>query len=94
MMLLYKLKYYIRTSLNNGLLKLLTGGADRVCWIDDETEAAAFRNSGDLVERDGCGGIVYRGRRDEQIKRNGKRVNLQELEQVCHGSLVPLNGLN
>ena len=35
------------------------------------------------MERDGCGGIVYRGRWDEQIKRNGKRVNLQELEQVC-----------
>lgn len=56
-----------------------------MCWIDNDTktDGVVFRNSGDVVERDSCGQIMYHGRQDEQIKRNGKRLNLRELEQVC-----------
>lgn len=61
-------------------------GGERVCLINDEVELGKemYRNSGDIVTRDEHGVIYYEGRADDQVKRQGKRVNLQQIEKVKH----------
>ena len=62
-----------------------TGGTDRVCYLDSEDTSAEshriMRNTGDLVEVTDRG-LVYVGRRDDQIKRHGKRITLSHIQQV------------
>ena len=41
-----------------------------------------LRFTGDIVHVKGQGDIFYIGRADNQIKRNGKRIDLTEIEQV------------
>ena len=60
------------------------GGSSRVCYLDDECDddvTKVMRNTGDLV-REEDGSLYFVGREDEQIKRQGKRVNPIELENV------------
>ena len=55
-----------------------------MCIIKDESAPPddVMRPSGDRVLVDGAGVVWYRGRADRQVKRHGKRMNLDELEQV------------
>ncbi|KAL4217924.1 hypothetical protein ACF0H5_022663 [Mactra antiquata] len=67
---------------------LYVGGCKRKCYIDDEIfdgckDDIVMRNTGDLVWRDDQGHIYYLGRNDSQIKRNGQRINLEEIKMVC-----------
>ncbi|ELT94770.1 hypothetical protein CAPTEDRAFT_220657 [Capitella teleta] len=64
--------------------ELCVGGDDRVCLVNDEEDLIPgfFRATGDSVIRK-QGFIFYVGRLDNQIKRNGKRMNLDEIERVA-----------
>lgn len=59
------------------------GGDARVCLLDHEDSAVpgTMRATGDRVEVRG-GQMYYLGRKDRSIKRHGKRVNLDHLQQV------------
>ena len=69
----------------------MTGGENRVCIIDDEVDPrpGTLRCTGDHVRRHDDGRIYYEGRTDEQCKRNGKRLNLLQLQEVW-GSRIAL----
>ena len=57
-----------------------------MCLLDNERRAAAgsMRQSGDIVHiRDGKT-LYYVGRKDSQVKINGRRVDLEGLERVSH----------
>jgi len=62
----------------------IVGGLERVCVINDEDDVVRgkMRFSGDLVKRGDDGSLCYAGRRDDEVKRHGKRVHLYEIEQV------------
>ncbi|XP_037830248.1 beta-alanine-activating enzyme isoform X2 [Kryptolebias marmoratus] len=63
--------------------QVFIGGQDRVCLLDGEDAAVpgTMRASGDWVSiKDEQ--LYYLGRRDRMIKRNGKRVNLDSLQQL------------
>lgn len=64
-------------------LSLGAGGEDRVCLLDDEEAVVpgTMRASGDWVSVEDKQ-LFYLGRRDRLIKRHGKRVNLDALQQV------------
>ncbi|KAK7495282.1 hypothetical protein BaRGS_00013464 [Batillaria attramentaria] len=71
-----------------GTGEIWIGGSERVCLLDDETEDiltgdVVWRPTGDLGRVDESGRIFCLGRNDRQIKRNGKRLNLSTLQQVC-----------
>ncbi|XP_051930080.1 beta-alanine-activating enzyme isoform X1 [Hippocampus zosterae] len=59
------------------------GGDERVCLLDHEDSAVpgTMRATGDWVEVRG-GQMYYLGRKDRSIKRHGKRVNLDHLQQM------------
>lgn len=64
----------------------ILGGHDRQCLIDDECRkydnVLKFRDSGDFVRIDSEGRIIFIGRKDRQVKRNGCRLHLGEIEKV------------
>ncbi|XP_028300188.1 beta-alanine-activating enzyme isoform X2 [Gouania willdenowi] len=63
--------------------QVFIGGEDRVCLLSDEDAVVpgTMRATGDWVEvKDSQ--LYYMGRRDRTIKRNGKRVNLDSLQQL------------
>uniref|UniRef100_A0A3Q4AV41 Uncharacterized protein n=1 Tax=Mola mola TaxID=94237 RepID=A0A3Q4AV41_MOLML len=63
--------------------QVFIGGEDRVCLLDDEDAVVpgTMRATGDWVNvRDAQ--LRYLGRRDRLIKRHGKRVNLESVQQV------------
>ena len=64
--------------------ELLLGGNERVCLVGEETSAkfGTFRRTGDIVCVDVSGCVYYAGRRDNQIKRFGQRINLEMIENV------------
>lgn len=80
-----------------GVGELLLGGGQVApgYWRDAARTAQAFVSlpratpcgpwyrTGDLVERDARGNLVYRGRKDHQMKIMGHRVELQEIENVA-----------
>ena len=59
------------------------GGEDRVCLLDDEQTviAGTMRATGDWVNVKDTQ-LFYLGRRDRLVKRHGKRVNLDSVQQV------------
>ncbi|XP_011472063.1 acyl-CoA synthetase family member 4 [Oryzias latipes] len=66
--------------------QLFLGGGDRVCLLDGESTVVpgTMRATGDWVKiRDQQ--LHYQGRKDRTIKRNGKRVNLDRLQQLLLG---------
>lgn len=67
---------------------LWIGGAERRCYVDDEVMAPELRCTGDRVEIEQNGRIVFVGREDDQLKRSGMRVNLTQIEQVPSMSLI------
>ncbi|XP_078602686.1 beta-alanine-activating enzyme-like [Branchiostoma floridae x Branchiostoma japonicum] len=64
---------------------LYIGGDRRQCYLDGEdltsTSDVVMRSSGDIVDLYGDE-LVFRGRLDDQVKRNGKRLDLRWIEQT------------
>lgn len=61
----------------------VAGGEERVCLLDHEDTVVpgTLRATGDWVDvRDAQ--LCFLGRRDRLIKRHGKRVNLDSVQQV------------
>ncbi|KAG1659675.1 Beta-alanine-activating enzyme [Nymphon striatum] len=76
-------------SIKQGRGRLYVGSHSRICYLDDEipssfhkVENAIMRNTGDIVEIDKHGQIFYVDRTDNQIKYNGRKVNLSEIERL------------
>ncbi|XP_059196881.1 beta-alanine-activating enzyme isoform X2 [Centropristis striata] len=63
--------------------QVFIGGEDRVCLLDDEETAVpgTMRATGDWVNVKDMQ-LFYLGRRDRLIKRHGKRVNLDSLQNL------------
>ncbi|XP_049911381.1 beta-alanine-activating enzyme [Epinephelus moara] len=63
--------------------QVFIGGEDRVCLLDDEETVVpgTMRATGDWVNVEDMQ-LYYLGRRDRLIKRHGKRVNLDSLQQL------------
>ncbi|XP_053407469.1 beta-alanine-activating enzyme-like [Mercenaria mercenaria] len=65
--------------------RLWMGGKSRQCIIDASEELnfdkLVLRDTGDDVRVEG-NSLYYIGRRDEQKKRNGRRINLEEIKMV------------
>ncbi|KAK7097520.1 hypothetical protein V1264_004483 [Littorina saxatilis] len=67
---------------------ILIGGAERTCLLNNEDEdllkrGNVWRRTGDLGKVESDANIFCLGREDRQIKRNGKRLDLDTLEKVC-----------
>lgn len=61
----------------------LKGGENRVCFLDGEMAVppGTMRATGDFVTvKDGE--MFFLGRKDSQIKRHGKRLNIELVQQV------------
>lgn len=59
------------------------GGRNRVCFLDGDVTVplGTMRATGDFVTiKDGE--IFFLGRKDSQIKRHGKRLNIELVQQV------------
>ena len=56
----------------------------------DTGESMRFYKTGDLVQRRADGQIMFAGRRDQQVKINGVRVELEEIEAVA----LSVSGVN
>ncbi|XP_064636646.1 beta-alanine-activating enzyme-like [Lineus longissimus] len=71
--------------LGEGDGELFIGGSKRVCLLDDEARVVekTFRSSGDIVRRDKAGKMIFVGRKDNQVKRHGKRINLNDIEKAA-----------
>ncbi|XP_029952954.1 beta-alanine-activating enzyme isoform X2 [Salarias fasciatus] len=63
--------------------QVFIGGEDRVCLLGDEDKLVpgTMRATGDWVKVEDAH-MFYLGRRDRMIKRHGKRVNLDGVQQV------------
>ncbi|XP_014470185.1 PREDICTED: acyl-CoA synthetase family member 4 [Dinoponera quadriceps] len=65
---------------------LYIGSSSRICIVGDETEddlcKPVFRDTGDIISIDDHGRMLYRGRRNNVVKRFGNKINLRELERV------------
>lgn len=59
------------------------GGEERICFLDDETTVplGTMRETGDFVRVKNAQ-LFFLGRKDNQIKRHGKRFNIECLQQV------------
>ena len=59
------------------------GGRNRVCFLDGEMTVAlgTMRATGDFVTVQD-GEVFFLGRKDSQIKRHGKRLNIELVQQV------------
>ncbi|KAJ4943167.1 hypothetical protein JOQ06_005672 [Pogonophryne albipinna] len=66
--------------------QVFIGGEDRVCLLDDEQTVVSgtMRATGDWVNVEDTQ-LYYLGRKDRMIKRHGKRVNLDSLQQLILG---------
>ncbi|XP_063776957.1 beta-alanine-activating enzyme isoform X2 [Pseudophryne corroboree] len=66
--------------------QLFVGGKHRVCFLDDDLTLpyGTMRGTGDWVRLQN-GDIFYLGRKDNQIKRHGKRLNTEYVQQVVEG---------
>ncbi|XP_059240341.1 beta-alanine-activating enzyme isoform X2 [Mustela nigripes] len=73
-------------TIQEGRGQVFLGGRKRVCFLDDETTVplGTMRATGDLVMvKDGE--MFFLGRKDSQIKRHGKRLNIELVQQVAEG---------
>ncbi|KAF5926876.1 hypothetical protein HPG69_001507 [Diceros bicornis minor] len=66
--------------------QVFLGGRNRVCFLDDEMTVplGTMRATGDFVTMKN-GEIFFLGRKDSQIKRHGKRLNIELVQQVAEG---------
>ncbi|XP_045853695.1 beta-alanine-activating enzyme isoform X3 [Meles meles] len=73
-------------TIQEGHGQVFLGGRNRVCFLDDEMTVplGTMRATGDLVTvKDGE--MFFLGRKDSQIKRHGKRLNVELVQQVAEG---------
>ncbi|XP_066488528.1 beta-alanine-activating enzyme isoform X2 [Tiliqua scincoides] len=65
---------------------ILEGGKERVCFLDDEVTlpVGTMRATGDFA-RVKDAEIFFLGRKDNQIKRHGKLLNLEYIQQIAEG---------
>ncbi|KAH7819776.1 putative Acyl-CoA synthetase family member 4 [Monocercomonoides exilis] len=71
--------------------ELLIGGTNRMCFVGAELAQMAMWPSGDIVEFDKSRReLHWIGRRDNQVKIRGKRMQLEDVEQI----LVSLQGVD
>ncbi|XP_076993061.1 beta-alanine-activating enzyme isoform X2 [Tamandua tetradactyla] len=71
-------------TIQEGNGQVFLGGRNRVCFLDDEMTVplGTMRATGDFVTvKDGE--IFFLGRKDNQIKRHGKRLNIELVQQVA-----------
>ncbi|XP_070613319.1 beta-alanine-activating enzyme [Erythrolamprus reginae] len=70
--------------------QVFIGGNGRVCFIDGETTLPVdtMRATGDFVRVENAE-MFFLGRKDNQIKRHGKRINTEYIQQVAE-SLCPM----
>ncbi|NXK31855.1 ACSF4 enzyme, partial [Piprites chloris] len=66
--------------------QIFIGGEERICYLDDEITVplGTMRETGDFV-RVQNGNLFFLGRKDNQIKRHGKRFNIECLQQAAEG---------
>ncbi|OXB83856.1 UNVERIFIED_CONTAM: hypothetical protein H355_003068 [Colinus virginianus] len=62
----------------------LGGGEERICFLDDEiiVPQGTMRETGDFVRVQNAE-MFFLGRKDNQIKRHGKRFNIESLQQAA-----------
>ncbi|XP_019381580.1 PREDICTED: acyl-CoA synthetase family member 4 isoform X2 [Gavialis gangeticus] len=63
---------------------VLEGGKERICFLDDEVTVplGTMRETGDFVRMKGAE-MFFLGRKDSQIKRHGKRLNIECIQQAA-----------
>ncbi|XP_058693837.1 beta-alanine-activating enzyme isoform X2 [Poecile atricapillus] len=66
--------------------QILIGGEERICFLDDEITVplGTMRETGDFVRVENAK-LFFLGRKDNQIKRHGKRFNIEYLQQSVLG---------
>uniref|UniRef100_A0A8D0LCY2 Aminoadipate-semialdehyde dehydrogenase n=1 Tax=Sphenodon punctatus TaxID=8508 RepID=A0A8D0LCY2_SPHPU len=66
--------------------QVFIGGNDRICFLDDEVTVplGTMRETGDFA-RVKDAEIFFLGRKDNQIKRHGKRLNIEYVQQIAEG---------
>ncbi|XP_060044011.1 beta-alanine-activating enzyme isoform X3 [Erinaceus europaeus] len=66
--------------------QVFLGGRNRVCFLDEEITVplGTMRATGDFVTVKN-GELFFLGRKDSQIKRHGKRLNIELVQQVAEG---------
>ncbi|NXC18582.1 ACSF4 enzyme, partial [Corythaeola cristata] len=64
--------------------QLFIGGEERICFLDDEIAVplGTVRETGDFVRVQNAK-LFFLGRKDNQIKRHGKRFNIECLQQAA-----------
>ncbi|XP_048798966.1 beta-alanine-activating enzyme isoform X4 [Lagopus muta] len=64
--------------------QIFIGGEERICFLDDEiiVPQGTMRETGDFVRVQNAE-IFFLGRKDNQIKRHGKRFNIECLQQAA-----------
>ncbi|KAM6206308.1 beta-alanine-activating enzyme isoform 3-T4 [Sarcoramphus papa] len=68
--------------------QIFIGGEERICFLDDEITVplGTMRETGDFVRVQNAK-LFFLGRKDNQIKRHGKRFNIEYLQQSVLGLL-------
>ncbi|XP_013009782.1 beta-alanine-activating enzyme isoform X3 [Cavia porcellus] len=71
-------------TIQEGSGQVFLGGKNRVCFLDGEVTVplGTMRATGDFVTLQG-GEMFFLGRKDSQIKRHGKRLNIELVQQVA-----------
>ncbi|NXF45695.1 ACSF4 enzyme, partial [Oceanites oceanicus] len=66
--------------------QIFIGGEERICFLDDEISVplGTMRETGDFVRVQNAK-LFFLGRKDNQIKRHGKRLNIECLQQAAEG---------
>ncbi|NXU82715.1 ACSF4 enzyme, partial [Xiphorhynchus elegans] len=64
--------------------QIFIGGEERICFLDDEVTVplGTMRETGDFVRVENSK-LFFLGRKDNQIKRHGKRFNIECLQQAA-----------
>ncbi|HEY0031155.1 MAG TPA: amino acid adenylation domain-containing protein [Bacteroidia bacterium] len=86
-------EHYQAQVLNSGELCISGNGIMLGYWQAEEQNNTAFftdkenrqwYKTGDLVEKNPDGNLIYKGRIDRMVKRNGYRIELSEIEAALH----------
>ncbi|XP_053259085.1 beta-alanine-activating enzyme isoform X1 [Podarcis raffonei] len=66
--------------------QVFIGGEERVCFLDDEVTLpkGTMRATGDFVRVKDTE-MLFLGRKDNQIKRHGKRLSIEYVQQIAEG---------
>ncbi|XP_068134701.1 beta-alanine-activating enzyme isoform X2 [Hyperolius riggenbachi] len=74
------------TRIEEGEGQVFLGGRQRICFLDEEVSlpCGTMRRTGDWVRLQD-GDMYFMGRRDNQFKRHGKRLNTEYVQQVVEG---------